>query len=420
MKRVLLVGNSSADVTNQLIDRLHAAGSMCIVLEDIRKPTTAPNDGDQRWIRCDFSSRESILEAVARLPQSVDAVMTLHENYVLPCAWICKYLGFDGMSEASALACTDKFLMREAFRKSPEPISPDYALVDGEETVRQFAATHQFPLILKPANLVKSLLVTKNDSLDELLENYHHTARIIDDVYKQYAPNRQPAIIVEEFLVGSMHSVAGFADSSGEMHIVDQIVDLKLARDIGYNDNFLYCRSLPSTLSETDQKALRECARLGMQTLGMKSSPAHVEIILTKDGPRIVEIGARLGGYRDRMYRLANGIELLTATADIASGKKPKLGAIRHEQCAVFELFPKNPGVFKGISNAAKVPSLSSHVYFNIKANPGDYVGKAADGYKCCAVIILHHADARQLATDVAIINEFVRVETSETAGKKG
>lgn len=412
MKRILFVGDSLVNTANQLMDRLVGQDNECILLEDTHKQSNTVHNDRLHRISCDFSSRERILEVVDRLPQPIDLVMTLYENYVLPCAWICERLGTDGMPEAAALACTDKFLMRQAFQKSPEPISPDYALVDKEETLRQFAASHTFPLILKPANLVKSLLVTKNDSLDELLKNYRHTAKIIDEVYKQYAPNRQPAIIIEEFLQGSMHSVAGFADSNGEAHIVDQIVDLELARDIGYNDNFLYRRSLPSALSETDQKALRECARFGMQALGMKSSPAHVEVILTKDGPRIVEIGARLGGYRDRMYRLANGIELLAATADIASGKKPDLSTTKHEQCAVLELFPKNPGIFKGIRGAEKVRSLASYAYFSTKATPGDYVGKASDGYKCCAAIILHHADASQLAADIAIVKELVRVET--------
>jgi hypothetical protein len=139
----------------------------------------------------------------------------------------------------------------------------------------------------------------------------------------------------------------------------------------------------------------------------MKNSPAHIEIILTDQGPRIVEIGARLGGYRDRMYRLVNGIDLLEAAADIAAGQQPMLTAQKNEQCAVFELFPERSGTFGGITNANRIKSLSSCTYFDIKVTLGTAVGKAAEGYRCCAVIVLHNADKAQFAKDINVVKRF-------------
>jgi glutathione synthase/RimK-type ligase-like ATP-grasp enzyme len=62
--------------------------------------------------------------------------------------------------------------MRELFATAPTKISPDFAVITSEREVRDFAAQHTFPLIIKPANLSKSLLVTKSSSLEELLMNY--------------------------------------------------------------------------------------------------------------------------------------------------------------------------------------------------------------------------------------------------------
>ena len=43
----------------------------------------------------------------------------------------------------------------------------------------------QFPLMLKPANLAKSLLITKNHNQTELIENYRKTMQRIDVIYQK-------------------------------------------------------------------------------------------------------------------------------------------------------------------------------------------------------------------------------------------
>lgn len=409
MSHILVVGNTGSGLTERLADLLAQQGHTYSILDDQR--TTPPEvQALAHHVSCDFSSQGTILAAVDGVNERIDATMTLYENYVLPMAWINKHLSLTGMSEASARACTDKYLMRQAFASSPEPISPAFAHVSSEADVRHFADTHGFPLILKPANLVKSLLVSKSENLEELIQNYRHTASIIDEVYATYAPDRTPSIVIEEFLVGTMHSVAGFAGEDGTPYIVEQVVDLERAQDRGFDDNFLYSRTLPSVLSEEDQAAVRHCAALGIRALGMQGSPAHVEIILTAKGPRIVEIGARNGGYRERMYRMACGIDVVGAALAITLGREPDLQAKKNEACAVIELFPDKAGTFAGIANAEAIQTLPSCVYFRVRAAVGTPVGKAAGGHKFSAVCILHHADVQQVAADLTFLRDNAHV----------
>lgn len=411
MSRILIVGKSFSGVTK----RLKSAGHDYIILKDRRE---AANTGKRlkRVVFADFSSKESILVGVDAIKLPIDGVLVIYENYVLSAAWIAEHLGLPGMPPAAALACTDKWIMRQALATAPEPLNPDFAIVNSETDLIVFAKNHSFPLMLKPANLVKSLLITKNDGLEELLANYRQMTDVIGQVYATYAQDREPTIIVEEFLKGSMHTVAGFADQHGEPHIVQEVVDLQLAREIGFNDNFLYCRQLPSKLPDATQAALRRTAALGIRALGMKSSPAHVELIMTPDGPRIVEIGARNGGYRERMYDLANGLDLVQESIRIALGAAPVMQATKRDACAVLELFPYQKGVFKGITHLEKVRALPSCTYVSVKAAPGATVGKAADGFKRCAVIMLHSQNHTQLQADLTYINEHVKVVTEQTA----
>lgn len=407
MQRILIIGKSFSGLTQFLKDN----GYEYIVLKD-RLTAKFPDKKLKRRILCDFSSREAVQAAAASITQPIDGVIAVYENYVLPAAWVAEELGLPGMPRAAAEACTDKWLMRQLFAKAPEKISPDFMLVANEADVRAFAAHHAFPLILKPANLAKSLLVTKNHSLEELLENYRKTMAQIDNVYKKYAPNRKPKLLIEEFLEGSIHSVDAFIDKDGEPQVLEQIVDYQTGYDVGFADNFHYSRILPSKLPAETQAAFRHCAALGVKALGMKSSPAHIEIIVTPEGPRIVEIGARNGGYRERMHRLANGLDIQDLALQVALGKKPAIHATKNEPCAVLELFPKNPGKFVGLKNELELRKLPSLNYLSIKPKPGQFVGKAADGYKMCAVVMLHHSDPAQFARDLDFVNRHVFVET--------
>ncbi|MGD8373292.1 MAG: ATP-grasp domain-containing protein [Candidatus Woesebacteria bacterium] len=407
MARALIVGSGFSG----LMSYLKGNDYDYILLKDALK-AKSPHKRFKRRVVCDFSSKQSILAAVDSIKKPVDFIVNTYENYALPAAWIAEHLNLPGMPIKSIGACTDKFLMRNLFAKAPQKISPDFALIDSQADVINFANTHSFPLILKPANLAKSLLVTKNHDIEELLGNYERSISQIDAIYSKYAPHRKPRMLIEEFLEGSVHSVDAFTGDDGIPHILDHIVDYQTGYDIGYNDNFHYSRLLPSKLSATDQKAFKKCAELGVKALGMKNSPAHIEIIITKDGPRIVEIGARNGGYRERMHKLANGLDIDGAAIALAMGKDPQVTASKNESCAVLELFPKNPGFFVGIAGEDKLLKLPSLNNLIPKASQGDFVGKAADGYKMCAIVVLHNSDAEQFNKDLDFVNKHVHVVT--------
>jgi biotin carboxylase len=409
MSNYIIVGKSF----NTLRDKILMRGDTYTLLQDVLA-TKYPEKRLKNRLLANFSSRDSILEAVHRLPGTYDGVIAIYENYILPAAWIAEALDLPGLPIASAEACTDKFIMRSLFLQAPEKISPDFAIVNNLEDLKSFANDHDFPLILKPANLAKSLLVTKNNNELELSTSYEKMLANIDAVYKKYAPNSKPKVIIEEFMSGPIFSVDAFVDSLGEPHVLEQIVDYKTGYDIGYDDNFHYSRVLPTKLSPVDQDKLREVARLGTKALGMKNSPAHIEIIMTEAGPFIVEIGARNGGYRERMHALANDLDIYSIALDTALGIQPNITTTKNENCAVLELFPKNSGTFIELQNEAKLRHLPSFTYLSLKAKPGQYVGKSSEGYKMCAVIILHHQDSSQFKNDLDFVNNHVSVRTTQ------
>lgn len=408
MSHLLIVGQKFSTLTEYLTTHGHTY----TLLQDEKK-TKFPDKRFKHRIVADFSNRQTLLDTVDGVKQPIDAIITTYENYIVPAAWITKHLGLPGLPVDTAEACTDKYLMRERFASAPEKISPAFATITSERDVREFANQHGFPIIIKPANLAKSLLVTKSNSMDELMNNYRQSVELLQSTYAKYASSRTPKLIIEEFMTGSIHSVDAFVTADGTPHILEQIVDYQTGYDIGYEDNFHYSRMLPSALSPDQQQALRHCADIGIRALGMKNSPAHVEIIMTTDGPRIVEIGARNGGYRERMHRLANGIDITGAALSLAFDQQPDITATKNNPCAVLELFPKTPGIFAGISHIDELRHLASLEYLSIKAKKGDTVGKSADGYRAVAIVILTSDDFQQYTSDKEFVDQFCDIQTA-------
>ena len=361
----------------------------------------------------DFTNPELVKAAVNNLKVRPDCIVTIYENYVVNVAQLNQMLGLPGMSIEAARACTDKALMRAKFVASPEPISPAFREISTWQQAESFAGEFGFPLMLKPANLVKSLLVLKANDMEELRVNWQHMQETIGEVYQRWAPRQQPKIVIEQYLSGHVYSTDAFVDTQGQVHVLPHIVDYQTGYEVGYDDNFHYSRLLPSKLSPSDQEKLLRCARLGCEALGMRASPAHIEIIMTPSGPRIVEIGARNGGYRSRMYDLSLGIDIYANAIATVSGQPLKLTPTKNEPVAVLELFPKQAGKFVELSRQAQVEQLASLEYLSLKHQPGEYAGKSRDGYKMSAIIILHHADPEQFARDLQFVNEQVKIITA-------
>ena len=86
------------------------------------------------------------------------------------------------------------------------------------------------------------------------------------------------------------------------------------------------------------------------KAVGIENGPSHTEIIVTKDGPKIVEIGARLGGdcITTHLAPLSTGINMVEACIKIALGEKPNITPTLHCGSAI-RYFHQRAGIVKCI-----------------------------------------------------------------------
>jgi len=251
------------------------------------------------------------VEQVAR-SERVSAVMTLCTDApVRTVAAVAAALGLPALSCAAAANATDKRLMRRALESASVPI-PAFRQVEGVASALSAADVLGYPVALKVACSSGSRGVFKVASSEELGVRFHQA--------REHQPDG--ALLLEEWLDGPEVSVEGIC-YAGHVHVI-QVTD-KLLFPGPYPIEAGHTQ--PSRLPQETIARIRSVAEAGVRALDLSSCAFHAELKVTPDGPKIIEIGARLGGDRiaTHLTPLSTGVDLVQAAILVALGQEPDL-----------------------------------------------------------------------------------------------
>ena len=287
----------------------------------------------------------AVVEAAKR--HGVCGVVTVASDMPMrSVAAVAKELGLVGISAETAIKATNKADMRRAFREHGVASPKSFKVSSREEfdeTIKQFSDA----FIVKPADNSGSRGIFLVDSMEKANEAYEYS----------HAFSRNGDVVVEEFMVGPEVSVELLA-VGGECHVL-QVTD-KLTTgaphfvEIGH--------SQPSRLSADALEKIRTLAKAAAKAVGIENGPGHAEIILTKEGPKMVEIGARMGGgcITTHLVPLSTGINMTEATINVALGNQPDVTPTLTRGSAIRFLLPKKGRItgIAGVEEASAIPGV--------------------------------------------------------------
>lgn len=249
----------------------------------------------------------------------VAGVICWDELLVLNAARLAERLGLPGPGVEAVTRCRDKSRTREALRARgvTQPMS---RRVSSLTEATEAAAGWGFPVVMKPLSLGASIGVSKVLGPEDLAAAYAHASGAFED---DNPP--QATVLVEECVTGEEISV--------DCAVVGSVVTpLFVARKIlGFG---AACEEVGHTVDSHDpllrDRAFREYLQQVHDAVGYDTGITHTEIMLTADGPRLIEVNARLGGdLIPHVATQASGVDAGRVAVDVALGREtvlPSLG----------------------------------------------------------------------------------------------
>ena len=186
------------------------------------------------------------------------------------------------------------------------------------------------------------------------------------------AASRDGAALVEELIEGPEVTVSAFLER-GTFHPL-MVADRERADAFGVATAHIAPSAHPI-------EAAVEAARLATRALGIEHGPSYVQLVLGADGPRVMEVAARLGGGHDgELCARTTGVSIsqLAVRAAIGEDDPPRAPLPLAGGVVRFLLAP--PGRLErieGLEEARALPGVQlAHVY----REPGDLLPRVARG----------------------------------------
>ncbi|HEY4139499.1 MAG TPA: ATP-grasp domain-containing protein [Casimicrobiaceae bacterium] len=258
---------------------------------------------------------ELVSKALRSELDSIDALLTFAEIRTHIVARLCHEFGLRGANPDAIELAQDKYRFRRALlAKGADSVR--CRKIDSIELLPALLAepdgAPDFPCFVKPVQGHSSIGAMLCRDQSEIGAVLHSLRRINEDWIS-------PAFVVEDYLEGELVSAEILTTGAGQHQIVG-IAD----RDV-VNGAVEIGASFP--LVDAHREAVERKACAALDAIGYDFGASHVELIVTRDGPHLVEVNTRVGGSgHSVMLDLATSrsivgdcIELCLGTLDLAS-----------------------------------------------------------------------------------------------------
>jgi len=273
-----------------------------------------------------------------------------------------------GIKPIVAKRCNDKVLMREVLHEAGI-IGPKFREVTTKEEIIDFIKKVPLPIFIKPVDNCGSRGVRQIEKIEDIEES-------LKVAMKNSTTN---TALLEELLIGEKQTVEMLVDEE-TIHLCN-IIDTYHGFEPYAVETGILC---PTALPESMQKKLYDLSVRATKAVGINTGASKLDTIITKDGPMVIEMTARLSGGFHCQYLspMALGTNDIRAAIKLAIGEKLDLDDVtpKFKKYSMSRpIFPKKGKVTKieGIKEALKIDGVK-HIILRGK------VGDIIDDYKNC------------------------------------
>ena len=179
---------------------------------------------------------------------------------------------------------------------------------------------------------------------------------------------------------------------------------------------FVYHGCLPVDINSPEARIVVPYIRRVLDAIGIKNGPSHGEVIMTSDGPCLVEMNCRARGgdaaWLPLARALAGGYSQVESSVDafidsrqfmVTPDKPPSPFKASGEEVI---LVSHSRGIVKSTPGFEEIKKLPSFVYLETGVREGTMVDYTVDLYTGIGSVVLMHHDPAVVEKDVARIRE--------------
>lgn len=225
--------------------------------------------------------------------------------------YVAEQLSLTGNGMESALAATNKHLMRLAFEKAGLPSCKSRLVCSPEEAE---ALALSYPVIVKPTDRSGSRGIFKVAEKGQLRRA----------VELAMAHSFEKKALVEEYAQGREYSIE-YLSWQGQHHFLACTEKFTTGAPLFVETGHL---QPPLHMTEATLARIQALVPRVLDCLGVRFGASHTELKIDADGSiKLIECGARMGGdcIGSDLVRLSRGVDFVKACVDVACGKAPDL-----------------------------------------------------------------------------------------------
>jgi len=329
----------------------------------------------------------------------IDGIMTLATDMpVRAVSEVVKKLSLVGISTETAICTTNKYKMRKRLALNNIPIPAYYKTNNIDEYLIKTKLFNDV-FIVKPADNSGSRGVSLVRSEQEIEQAFYYA--------KKHSGSGE--VLIEEFMTGREVSVETLS-VDGKVSIL-AITD-KLTTGAPFFVEMGH--SQPAQFERSIIEKIKKVAIDAVLALGIENGASHTEIIVTETGPKIVEIGARLGGdnITTHLVPLSTGIDMVGCSIKIALGEKPDVNN-KFNRGSAIRYFKTNTGIIQSISGVEKASLIKGIHNVTFVKDVGDIVNNINSSSDRVGFVIASGQNAKEAIATCEQAMDLIKISIS-------
>lgn len=360
-------------------------------------------------IICDTNNYENLVICIKQNVnlEELCAITTTSDFYLEIAAQIAEAFKLEGNPVSAIRNARNKWFTRNILTES-NINQPRYAVIKTEAEMVEVVKHIGLPCILKP---IEDSASSHVKLCTTLIEAEEHVRKILNIKKNVRGQTTNGIVLVEEYIDAREYSVEMFTWQGQNTCI--GITQKSLT---GYPYFVEYNHLFPAAISQSEHDSIQETVNRTIKALGIQTGSTHTEVKLTEDGPKIIEVNARLaGGMIPELIKSVTGIDMLEQQLLSSMGRNNLPEKIEYNGAAGIQfIVAPEDGTLQSIENVKQVRSMDQVQHLYISKTPGHQVNRPQSAYDRLGYVILHMSNADEVLTSFHTIEKLLEVKVRE------